>query len=370
MSIHRLVPAIKNYIWGGRRLRDIYGKCGELPLAESWELSFHPDGLTRVDTGESLKDLLSSGDLGTNCAAFSDFPLLVKWIDAESALSVQVHPTDEDAMLYEKSYGKTEMWYIVSAEADAGIYLGFRRAVTENEVKEAIRDEELTELLRFVPVKAGECYFIPAGTVHAIGAGCLIAEIQQNSNITYRLFDYGRRDAMGNSRPLHIAEALRVMKRDEYTSPCEFLPVAGEKTLGISRYFHTAEITVTEDRHVTVDPASFLALFCVRGEGRVGELSVKQGESLFLTAGTGRVQLSGEMVLIAVSVRRYTVIMRDKSDGISASLYDDLGRLHAEQRMPLHARDAKEIKDMLYARLLQAYALEAEDAPRKDETKC
>ena len=372
MSVLRLFPAIKNYIWGGGRLKESYGKIGALPLAESWELSFHPDGLTQRADGASLKDVLTAEQLGDNCKDFADFPLLVKWIDAERSLSVQVHPSDEDALRYENSYGKTEMWYVVAANEGAGLYLGFRRTVTEKEVADATHNGTLTELLNFVPVKAGDVYFIPSGTVHAIGAGCLILEIQQNSNITYRLFDYGRRDAEGKLRPLHVNEALRVLKKGVYTPIAPFLPTEGEKTLGISRYFHTSHISVPQKDTLHVDEASFTALFCIGGSGRVGETSVSQGDSLFLTAGTGEVSLSGDMSLVAVTVRRYHVDVRKSKDGFSAVLYDDIGRHHAQKSVTAAecaGKEEKFVRDALVADLLSAYAMTENDVVRKDVTE-
>ena len=136
--------------------------------------------------------------------------MLIKFIDAEQNLSVQVHPSDEYALQHENSFGKTEMWYIVEAEEGAGIYLGFNRTVTKEEYEAAIKENRLTELLNFYEVKAGDCYFIPSGTIHAIGKGCLICEIQQNSNLTYRVYDYGRKDKNGKERELHIDKAPRV----------------------------------------------------------------------------------------------------------------------------------------------------------------
>lgn len=220
MGALKLVPAYKDYLWGGNRLACFYGKNGApTPLAETWEVSLHPDGVTRLEDGRALSDFLTPLHLGKNAERFADFPLLIKLIDAAKDLSVQVHPSDAYALKNENSYGKTEMWYIVEAEAGAGIYLGFSRDVTEKEARDAIKNETFTDLLRFVPVKAGECYFIPAGTVHAIGAGCLICEIQQNSNLTYRIYDYGRRDASGALRPLHTEKAFSVMSLSPYTPP-------------------------------------------------------------------------------------------------------------------------------------------------------
>ena len=267
----------------------------------------------------------------------------MKLIDAAQPLSVPVHPSDAYALKNENSDGKTEMWYIVEANERAGIYLGFKRNTSEEEIRSAIESDRLEELLNFVPVKKGECYFIPAGTVHAIGAGCLICEVQQNSNLTYRLYDYGRRDANGNTRELHVEKALAVIAPTPYRALGEFLPTVGERTLGLSRYFHASLVSLSGEHTLHVDEGSFLALFCVDGAGSVGGESVTLGDSLLLTAGSGDVSLKGNATFVAVSVRKYTVASFDGGYQIT----DDLGRVHAR------ARTREE--------LLSKYALTKED---------
>lgn len=326
MGALKLVPAYKDYLWGGDRLARFYGKNGApIPLAETWEVSLHPDGVTRLEDGRALSDFLTPLHLGKNAERFADFPLLVKLIDAAKDLSVQVHPSDAYALKNENSYGKTEMWYIVEAVEGAGIYLGFVRDVTEKEARDAIQNETFTDLLRFVPVKAGECYFIPAGTVHAIGAGCLICEIQQNSNLTYRIYDYGRRDASGALRPLHAEKAFSVMSLSPYTPVGEFLSNPLCEPLGISPYFHTEKLTVTEKTTLTADAASFRALVCVSGEGKIDGKPIMRGDTYFLPAGEGTI-LMGELTVISVSVRRYTVSKTDNE----YTLRDDMGRMLAQ----------------------------------------
>ena len=201
MEIVKLYPECKDNIWGGVKLKEKYGKqTDKNPVAESWELSFHKDGPTRLADGKTLQESATAAELGANCEGFPFFPMLVKLIDAKADLSVQVHPSDAYALKNENSFGKTEMWYIVEAEQGAGIYLGFKKDTTQAEYEEAIKNHTLTELLNFFEVKAGDCYFIPSGTIHAIGEGCLICEIQQNSNLTYRVYDYGRKDKNGKER--------------------------------------------------------------------------------------------------------------------------------------------------------------------------
>ncbi len=301
--IYRLYPVCKNYIWGGTRLPSEYGKhSDQTPVAESWELSCHPDGPTALADGRTLYDLERTL-WGENCRRFADFPMLIKLIDAAQSLSVQVHPDDAYALENEQSFGKTEMWYIVDAEKGAGIYLGFSRDVSREEIERAIATGTLCELMNFFPVKKGECYFIPAGTIHAIGAGCLICEVQQNSNLTYRVFDYNRRDKNGNLRELHVEKALRVLNYKKYEKAAPSAPVSGEEVLASCPYFHATRLVVRGNDEILVGKESFKCLTCVCGEGRIGEHAVRPGDSLFACAGTGSVALQGEMELICAEVR-------------------------------------------------------------------
>ena len=214
----KLKAPCKDYIWGGTRLRDEYQKGeGMEKIAESWELSCHKDGQSIVASGDFFGYTLSSfiekngkQILGTNCEKFDDFPILIKLIDAKDNLSVQVHPDNEYALRVEKEYGKTEMWYIVDCDPDAELIYGFKEVVTEEVFKKSIETNTLLEITNSVPVKKGDVFFIEAGTLHAIGKGILIAEIQQNSNTTYRVYDYGRLGTDGKPRELHIEKALKL----------------------------------------------------------------------------------------------------------------------------------------------------------------
>ena len=171
MRIEKLSPAFKDYIWGGVKLKEKFGKRTDCtPCAESWELSFHRDGETRLSDGRRLADGLSPEELGDNVEDFEFFPMLVKFIDANDNLSIQVHPTDRFALANENSYGKTELWYIVDADEGAGLYIGFKNEVTRSEFESAIRKDRLPELLNFVTVKRGERYFIPAPSTRSVAA--------------------------------------------------------------------------------------------------------------------------------------------------------------------------------------------------------
>ena len=298
MNIEKLYPAYKDYIWGGNKLKEKYGKNTDTdPLAEAWELSFHKDGLCRLADGRALKDAVSEDELGNALKGFSEFPMLLKFIDAKSDLSVQVHPSDEYARIHESSLGKTEAWYIVSADDGAGIYLGFKRDVTKEEFKEAINNGTLCSLLNFIKVKAGECYFIPAGTIHAIGAGCLICEIQQNSNVTYRVFDYKRKDKNGRERELHIDKAIAVTKTDKLIPKSSAAP-----TLAECEYFKLEKITLSDTYIGKTTGKSFHSVTCVLGDATIDAQKISQGDTFFVPANHGEYTLCGNGEFLVCSI--------------------------------------------------------------------
>lgn len=219
-NIIKLNSVYKDYIWGGTKIRDFLRKdTGNMTcIAESWEISTHPAGMSTIAegqyTGKTLSeyfDIVGWDKLGKYGDKYHQLPILVKYIDAKENLSIQVHPDDSYARTHENDSGKNEMWYIVGAEKGAFIYLGFNRDVTKEEIIQRIAENKLEEVLNRIPVKKGEAYYIPAGTVHAIGKGCLICEIQQTSNVTYRLYDYDRKDKNGFPRELHIEKAVDVL---------------------------------------------------------------------------------------------------------------------------------------------------------------
>lgn len=309
MTPLRLTPACKDYLWGGTKLITEYGKQTDRDkMAESWELSCHPDGESRVKGGlfdgltlsRALEELGKSA-LGERGAAFAQFPLLIKLIDAKDRLSIQVHPDDDFALRVEGEYGKTEMWYVVDCEEGAGLYLGFSREVSREEFARRIAQGTLEEVLRRVPVKKGDSFFIPAGTLHAIGAGMLIAEIQQNSNTTYRVYDYGRLGADGKPRPLHVEKALQVTN----TCPAE-IPAPGTPRqypngtvteLASCRYFTAEAVELCGSLGGECDGGSFEHLLMLSGKVWLGwdggEMEMQKGDSLFLPAELGPYVLQG-----------------------------------------------------------------------------
>lgn len=306
-----LTPAFKDYLWGGTKLRDIYGKkCDLNPIAESWELSAHKDGQSTIASGEytglTLAEYIEKCGrevLGTKGMAFDNFPILIKFIDAKGYLSIQVHPSDEYALKNEGEYGKTEVWYVMSAEEGAALYYGFKQEITREEYRRRIEDNTITDVLNKVEAKAGDVFFIQPGTVHAIGAGLLICEIQQNSNTTYRVYDFGRVGADGKPRELHIDKAIAVsqltpslsadssgatVQKDGYTS----------RTIAECKYFTSERIEVEKSAEIPVDKTSFRSVVLTDGaavlEMNGTQLTLKEGDSVFIPAQDENFKLIGK----------------------------------------------------------------------------
>ena len=299
METIKLTPACKDYLWGGEKLRQDYGIQSQLhPLAEAWVLSCHPDGPSVVATGplagKTLPEYIQEkglGCLGADCEKFTDFPILAKFIDAKGDLSIQVHPSNEYALAHEHQFGKTEMWYVLDCEPGATLYYGFQHQISREEFQQRIQDNTLTEVLNAVPVEKGDLFFIPAGTLHAIRKGIVVAEIQQNSNVTYRIYDYGRVGAHGQPRQLHIQQGLEVTQRTPPQPDPDF-----HGHLAQCPYF---TVDVMEGRF-TLDcgPESFVSVLVLEGTGILWEgdesMSLRKGESLFIPAGAGQCRLEGD----------------------------------------------------------------------------
>ncbi len=315
----KMNPPFKDYIWGGTRLKTEWGKKSDLEIvAESWELSCHPSDACIIDNGEyagkalpEAIELMGKSCLGTDCAEFDRFPILIKLIDAKNDLSIQVHPDDEYALKNENEYGKTEMWYIVDADEDASLVYGFARDITKDEFKKAIEENKLMDVLNKVPVHKGDVFFIPAGMVHAIGKGILIAEIQQNSNITYRVYDYGRVGADGKPRELHVEKAVDV---SNLTRP-EAIGATGnaveengvKKTMLAScKYFTTEKLEIEAACSLKACEKSFVSLLFLDGNGTVncgGEsVAFSKGDSFFIPAGAGDFTIEGASTLLLTRV--------------------------------------------------------------------
>lgn len=319
MEILKLQPSGKDYLWGGTRLRDEYGKRIDLtPLAETWECSVHPDGPSVIVTGEfkgqTLAEVLKRRQeyLGTkvqNC----ELPVLAKFIDAKQDLSVQVHPDDEYAQEHEGDNGKTEMWYVIDAEEGASLIYGFQHKVTEEILRKAVENGTLDKHLQKVGVHKGDTYFVPAGTVHGIGEGILIAEIQESSNVTYRVYDYDRVDKNGKKRELHFDKAVRVMNMDvapdvkQNPRLVKHYPGCSRELLCRCKYFEAERIQVTKGFSFSVREESFQVLMCLDGYGQVEIMDADpkpmrfcKGETMFLPAGIGRCLVLGDASLLKI----------------------------------------------------------------------
>ena len=342
-KIMRLYPECTDNIWGGVALREKYGKkTDKNPVGESWELSFHKDGPTKIADGRTLMEAVTSAELGENCKGFPFFPMLIKFIDAKADLSVQVHPSDDYALQNENSFGKTEMWYVVEAEEGAGLYVGFKRAVTKEEYEQAIKDNTLTQLLNFYEVKPGDAYFIPSGTIHAIGAGCLISEIQQNSNLTYRVYDYGRTDKNGKQRELHVEKALKVTSLGAYENKTPCIQRSFGELLGASKYFTTTKVCLDGEIALPMDKNSFKCVSVVAGSGNIGGESFAQGDSFFVAAGEESVSLCGTATLIVAEVRKYYLGIDLGGTFIKGGIVDDLGNIVYQDKTPTESAGGAE----------------------------
>ena len=294
----KLKPALRSYIWGGTKLKELWGKESDNDtIAECWELSMYTDSESIVDDPAFYEYNLSKLQrnypefFGDKVNDYSKFPILVKLLDAAADLSIQVHPDDVYAMAREGGQlGKNEVWYIADAEEGSAIYYGFNRDVTKEEVIDGVVNGTITELLNRCPVKKGDYFFVPAGTVHALQKGVTVIEVQQSSDITYRIFDYGRKDKNGNARKLHIREALDVMtlKKSE-------IPTVGEqkvlsngskiRVLTKNGYFTAKEVKIEKGEYLIYSEESFVTFTVADGMARFenGD-EIKKGETWFIPA--------------------------------------------------------------------------------------
>ena len=315
MKILKLTPAIKDYIWGGTRLSKEFDYVTFTDRqAEAWVLSCHSAGECVIENGDfkgrTLSDVLKNEGkdyLGKNCERFEEFPILIKLIDALDNLSVQVHPDDEYALRVEGEYGKTEAWYIVDCEDGAEIIYGFKKDITKEEFRKSIEDNTLLAYVNRVQVKMGDIYFIEAGTLHAICKGILLAEVQQNSNTTYRVYDYGRLQN-GKPRELHVDKAIDVTSTKALD--CSGTPMGerlekdgyAETLLTKCELFTVKRLEIEERAVLTADESSFVSLLCLDGNGVVMHddtcITLYKGESLFVPANFGEFEILGNLTVI------------------------------------------------------------------------
>lgn len=320
-----LKPAGKDYLWGGNRLNDDFSKEIPMsPLAETWECSTHQDGPSFVAggryAGRLLTDVLKEHPelMGTHPRTRGELPILIKLIDAEKDLSIQVHPDDQYAFQYENGQqGKTEMWYVLDAARDASLIYGFHHDMDPHTLREALRKGDVEKYLQKVPVHKDDIFFIEPGTVHAIGAGVLIAEIQQSSNLTYRMYDYNRRDKDGNTRTLHIEKALSVVNTKGSAKPRQpmrilrYRPGCATEFLCRCKYFQVERMLINTERcrelaDFKTDSNSFQVLLCTSGCGVLLEengdvLHFFKGDCVFIPADSESIKIHGRAQLLKVT---------------------------------------------------------------------
>ena len=288
-----LKPVIKDYLWGGRRLIDEFGfETDKDPAAEGWMLASHKDGTNIVANGKYKGSKID--DVLKKWYKDYDLPILIKLIDAKDRLSVQVHPDNKYALENEGEFGKTEMWYIVDCEPGAKLIYGFTEKIGKNEFAKRIENNTLDAVMNYVPVKKGDVFFIKAGTLHAIGKGILIAEIQQNSNTTYRVSDYGRLGADGKPRELHIDKALDVTELKPSSVP--YGNIGDKKTFSFGTCRHLAKCEYFDVTYIElngkkrfVSNGSFISLLVIDGKTEIeyngGKITVGKGDSVLIPKG-------------------------------------------------------------------------------------
>lgn len=340
-DIMRLEPAFKDNLWGGTKLRTVFGKkCDYDVIGESWELSAHPDGQSVIASGiftgmyfGEFIEKYGHDVVGWKSSSLDRFPVLIKFIDAKKDLSIQIHPDDDYALEIENEFGKNEMWYVVDCEPGAFLYCGLKKDSSKEEIRERIENNTITNILNKIEVHKGDCVMVKAGTIHAIGAGILICEIQQNSNCTYRMYDYDRKDKFGNKRELHIDKAIDVVdvkKYKPFISDNKDVP-EGAEVLVSCKYFECYKYVLGSDAaeadhasdiedncyntenvrnigkvNISVDAMSFRSVIVIDGSGKIAvgnnTMDYKAGDSFFVTAGEKVINLEGTGTVIVTKV--------------------------------------------------------------------
>ncbi len=311
MAILKLKPALKHYLWGGKKLIESYGINSDQKVAEAWVVSCHPDGPSKIESGPfenmTLTEYIEkqgSDILGTHGKSYESFPILVKLLDANLDLSIQVHPNDEYALEVEGEYGKNEMWLILESEPGSIIYYGVNQDLTKDEFKASIENQTILEKLRKVETKPYDFFYMPTGTIHALGKGNVIVEVQQSSNSTYRIYDFDRRDSEGNLRELHIDKAVAVST----LSPMAYEPIEIKEEvtpLIHNQYFKTQLVKLNKLTSFEASELSFQALVVLKGEGMIRdqdqEYKLKPGDGFFVEANS-QYEIDGNLELLIAEV--------------------------------------------------------------------
>lgn len=306
-----LEPVYKNYIWGGTRIKNNLQKNTPYEkTAESWEISANKNGQTIIKNGEykgkTIQDLFNSNlkntIFGTKCNEMAVFPLLIKFIDAENNLSVQVHPDDEYAKKFENDIGKTEMWYIMDCKDNCELILGLNEEVNNENKKELLSQKNIEKYLKKVKIHKGDIIYIPSGTVHAILSGAFICEIQQNSDITYRLYDWNRVGTDGKPRELHLQKALDVIKIKTDASINTTPNIEGKHRILEFSNFKVDKIKINNEFIDTINSESFSTMNVVNGKGTLiykeEIFELKTGDSFILPANLGEYKIQGNLEIL------------------------------------------------------------------------
>jgi len=311
----KLKPVLKDIIWGGTRLANEYKKAEpDKKIAESWELCVHPNGANIIENGEyagkTLEELFDADKsiISQNYNG-SKFPILIKFIDAEQDLSVQVHPDNAYAAKHAGELGKTEMWYIIDCEPGAQLVYGLNADYTRDELEHLIKSGKFELCLNYIDVNPGDVFFIPAGLIHAIGAGILLAEIQQNSDTTYRLYDYNRSGADGKPRELHVNQALDVCikVKSEYKPKIIRESMIWLEALSQCEYFSVSRLNLIKLKKSSINvPGYFASVICLDGEGEIicgrEKYKIKKGDSYFIPAGVNNFKIVGSLDIILTTL--------------------------------------------------------------------
>lgn len=303
-----LEPVYKDYIWGGTKLKEKLGKTSPYDkTAESWEISANKNGITNIKNGEyvrkGLDELFLNKSIktqifGKKCENLERFPTLIKFIDAKDNLSIQVHPNDEYAKTVENDIGKSEMWYIIDCEENSKIVCGLNDKARNKSTEEILKNANIEEYLNYVSVKRGDSIYIPSGTLHAILSNILICEIQQNSDLTYRVYDWNRVDKDGKSRQLHIEKAIDVINtKNNFKIKHTKEDIDGLQNVIKSEYFCVDKLIVSEDKPFISysNPNSFIAVNIIDGKGSVNEIEIKKGNSFIIPANMGKYEIRGNI---------------------------------------------------------------------------
>ncbi|MCL1944596.1 MAG: class I mannose-6-phosphate isomerase [Firmicutes bacterium] len=322
----KIYPVTKNLVWGGSKLKKFFNKSSNTDnIAETWELSVHADGMSTVQDGSTLKQILDINPKWLGTLNLNGIQIIVKLIDAADNLSIQVHPDDVYARQFGQ-LGKRECWYIVDAEDGAGIYCGFNKDLTKQELEQALVDKTILTKLNFISVKKGDSFFIESGTVHAIGKGVTICEIQQSSNITYRLYDYDRRDANNNPRDLHINQSLDVCNLKAYI-PKKISISIDDNLLWYAgcKDFGAYQLRVDGEYIYTTLETSFCSFTVIDGQCIINGEDCNTGQTYFAKA-SNEYTILGKCTIIIATIDKYTVQITEDNKTTKATITNTVGK--------------------------------------------